>query len=290
MKKNWYQLSQNYSFTNSELAELLDGGQSFVWYHDATQHIWTGFIKNSLIHLKRSPENNLAFSYSNTTEPLKEIQTNIEDYLGRFDDFITAQDELPWRSDAILRAAIQSFPNLRILKQDPDLTLLSFLCSSNKRIAQIKDMIHLLSKNFGTKIEENYFKPPSLSELADCTLDDFKTCKLGYRAKYILSVAKHLKENPGFHTEIMNLSYDKAKEKLLTLNGVGEKVADCVLLFGYQKMEAFPVDTWILKAMEDLYNLKGWNKTQIIHFAKIHFGKNAGLAQQFLFSYIRSIS
>ena len=107
--------------------------------------------------------------------------------------------------------------------------------------------------------------------------------KLGYRAKSIVGVAKYLGERPDFLQGLQELPYQEAKSEIMKLPGVGPKVADCVLLFGCGKLEAFPIDTWIIKTLEKRYGLKGWKTGHMLHFAQKHFGGYAGLAQQFLF-------
>jgi N-glycosylase/DNA lyase len=113
-------------------------------------------------------------------------------------------------------------------------------------------------------------------------------CLLGFRARYIHETAQHIAEHPGWLEETESLPYNEAKARLMTLPGVGEKVADCVLLFGAGRLEAFPVDVWILKTMERRYGLEGWKPAQVAQFGRAHFGPLAGLAQQYLFAWERA--
>jgi N-glycosylase/DNA lyase len=114
-----------------------------------------------------------------------------------------------------------------------------------------------------------------------------RACLLGFRAKFISQTALFLAANPGWLEETETLPYAAAKERLCSLPGVGEKIADCVLLFGAGKLEAFPVDVWILKTMARRYGLDGWKPAQVTQFGRAHFGPLAGYAQQFLFAYER---
>ena len=116
---------------------------------------------------------------------------------------------------------------------------------------------------------------------------DLRACLLGFRARYIHDTAQFLTQRPGWLDETELLPYAAAKARLIELPGVGEKVADCVLLFGACKLEAFPVDTWILKALARRYQLDGWKPAQVAQFGRAHFGPLAGYAQQFLFSWER---
>ena len=125
---------------------------------------------------------------------------------------------------------------------------------------------------------------PTWSELAAARESDLRTCALGFRARFIWQTAQFLAAHPGWLDETERLPYAAAKERLCLLPGVGEKIADCVLLFGAGRYEAFPVDGWIVKAMARRYGLVGWTPTQIAHFDRMHFGAGAGLAQQYLFA------
>ena len=121
-------------------------------------------------------------------------------------------------------------------------------------------------------------------ELSQVKEKELRELKLGYRAKYVCGVASILNDEPTFLSTIINLPYSEAKSKLVSLPGVGPKIADCALLFGAKKSEAFPVDTWIAKTLDRHYNLESFTPVQKIIFARSHFGKFCGLAQQFLFS------
>ena len=128
---------------------------------------------------------------------------------------------------------------------------------------------------------------PTWDDLAGISETELRQCLLGFRAKYIAQTAQFLARHPGWLEETESLPYAAAKERLCSLPGVGEKVADCVLLFGAGRLEAFPVDVWILKTMAKRYHLHGWKPAQVAQFGRVHFGPHAGLAQQFLFAWER---
>jgi N-glycosylase/DNA lyase len=213
-------------------------------------------------------------------------------YLGLDRDWAALTDALPWRSDAHLAQCISVYPGLRILRQPFGETLLGFLCSATKQIVQIKQMCALLAVRHGKplceRVQGNAFhQMPTWDELADIPEKQLRACLLGFRAKYIHGTAKFLTRHPGWLQETENLPYPEAKARLMELPGVGEKVADCVLLFGAGKLEAFPVDTWVLKSLARRYGLDGWKPAQVAHFGRTHFGPLAGLAQQYLFAWER---
>jgi N-glycosylase/DNA lyase len=118
--------------------------------------------------------------------------------------------------------------------------------------------------------------------------NELRSSLLGFRARYVRQTAQYLADRPGWLETIEQLPYAGAKERLRELPGVGEKIADCVLLFGAGRFEAFPVDVWIIKAMAERYGLAGWTPQQIARFGRVHFGPNAGLAQQYLFAWERA--
>ena len=217
-------------------------------------------------------------------------------YLGLEQDFAALADTLPWRSDPHLARCLVSFSGLRILRQPFGETLLGFLCSATKQIVQIKQMVALLAQRHGTPIAGLDARTkhaivahrlPTWAELAAIPEQELRACLLGFRARYISETSRFLAANPGWLEATENTPYPEAKERLCSLPGVGEKVADCVLLFGAGRLEAFPVDVWILKTLALRYGLDGWRPAQLAQFGRAHFGPQAGLAQQYLFAWER---
>ena len=202
-------------------------------------------------------------------------------------DPTAAVDLLPWRSDAHLQRCLGEFRGLRILKQPFGETLLGFLCSATKQIVQIKQMLALLAERHGAEIIPGIHALPTWSELAAIPEAELRACLLGFRARYIAQTAQFLAARAGWLEATEALPYPEARERLCSLPGVGEKIADCVLLFGAGRLEAFPVDTWILNAMARRYGLDGWKRAQVAQFGRAHFGPSSGLAQQYLFAWER---
>jgi N-glycosylase/DNA lyase len=269
------------------LAETLDGGQSFRWTRKANGE-WVGIWGQNVARLIQAETG--AVRWSAPAFIAEQVERELKIYLG-FDADLAAQiDALPWRNDPHLARCFAAFPGLRILRQPFGETLLCFLCSATKQIVQIKQMTALLANRHGAEIAPGYRRLPSWDELANVSELELRNCQLGFRARYIHETARVLAEHPGWLAETGTLDYPEAKRRLCALPGVGEKVADCVLLFGAGRLEAFPVDVWILKTMERRYGLSGWKPVQVAQFGRAHFGPLAGLAQQFLFAYERSDS
>lgn len=205
-------------------------------------------------------------------------------------DWRALADQLPWRCDAHLARCIEAFPGLRILRQPLGEALLCFLCSATKQVVQIKQMTEALAARFGRELAPGIHALPTWPKLAEATEEELRGCLLGFRARYIGRTARLLAARPGWLEETATMPYASARERLLELPGVGAKIADCALLFGAGKLEAFPVDVWLLRAMARHYGLDGWSPGQIAHFGRVHFGPLAGLAQQYLFAWERQYS
>jgi N-glycosylase/DNA lyase len=197
-------------------------------------------------------------------------------------------EALPWRSDPVLRSARAAYPGLRILRQDPHEALIGFLCSSNKRILQIRVMVAALAAKLGEPLGGGYHALPSWQAIADADDAVLRACSLGYRAAYLRGTAKKLLARPRWAEEFASLDTPELLDELQSLPGVGPKVAACVALFGFGRLESFPVDTWVVQALADAYGLRGWKPGPLEQFGKAHFGEAAGLAQQYLFSAIRN--
>ena len=283
----WQELPQFGLISPEVLREILDGGQSFRWEEaDPNQRIWQGVFRDIVVQANLQPDNQLKYRLPVGCDEHEAVRI----YFGCERNWDLLTDQLPWRSDHELKASIDAFPNLRILKQPLGETLFSFICSTAKQIPQIKQCCLNVSKRFGRELIPGVYSWPGWKTLASISEIDLRDCKLGYRAKYISAIAQILEKEEDLEQKVETTDFNDAKKMLMDLPGVGEKVADCVLLFGAGKLEAFPVDTWILKAMKRIYNLKNWDPAKVAHFGRVHFGHNAGFAQQFLFARERMLS
>jgi N-glycosylase/DNA lyase len=301
----WLTLATQSPFNAPSLAETLDGGQAFRW-DPVADGTWLGQWDTHAVQLRLSATRDLEW------RPLTPAvtATMVSEYLALDDQDGLVSDCLPWRSDRHLRRAMTAFPGLRILRQPFGETLLGFLCSATKQIVQIKQMLALLAARHGNPlqkchhngdtptppsppdchlIDDNRFRRlPTWAQLAELSETQLRDCQLGFRARYIKGTAEFLATHPGWLEHTASLPYLEAKEALCRLPGVGAKIADCVALFGLGHLEAFPVDTWMIKAMSRRYGLNGWTPTQVAHFGRVHFGPVAGLAQQYLFAWERA--
>ncbi len=287
----WQPLDIDWAPSPEVLAENLDGGQAFRWHSD--NGVWTGLWSENVAQLCLRDG---AHQWRAPPSMHARVARELPRYLGADLDWPALVDSLPSRSDPHLTRCLAAYPGLRILRQPFGETLLGFLCSATKQIVQIKQMLALLAKQHGLPVVSDSslvtgyssHRLPTWPALAAIPEADLRACQLGFRARFIHQTALFLAAHPGWLTETEQLPYTAAKARLMELPGVGEKVADCVLLFGAGKLEAFPVDTWVLKSLARRYDLVGWKPAQVAQFGRAHFGPLAGVAQQFLFSWERA--
>lgn len=276
----WSVLTGAGRFTDPLLAETLCGGQAFRWYWLPEPGSWVGIWAHHVVFLHRQTDGHLAFA-----SPTQSSAETVLQYLARGRSARWAAS-LPRRADPVLARLARRWAGLPVLAQPPGETLLAFLCSSNKRIPHIRAMLHLLAVRAGQPIPGTPFHAlPDWARLADLSEPELRACSLGYRAAHVRQTARFLRKHPGWLDQTATLPYPEAHRHLLQLPGVGPKVADCCLLFGFGFGEAFPVDTWIHRALAESYpELASWPRPQLATFARIHFGPAAGLAQQWFFA------
>lgn len=266
------------------LRETLNGGQAFRWHvHDT---FFEGRWAGNVVRI-RPGNRGLDIAIPVEADQAK-ILAALESYFALETDFTALSNALPWRSDPVLRTAIEAFPGLRILRQPLDETLFGFLCSSTKQIPQIKAICEAVATDLGEPLPDGSCQLPTWARIAQGGEARLRAAKLGYRARYIHATALFLAERPDYLKQIETAPTDEARERLLQLPGVGRKIADCVLLFGAGRLDAFPIDTWVQKILVRAYGLDGWKTEQLLKFARIHFGPAAGLAQQYLFAAARA--
>ena len=183
-----------------------------------------------------------------------------------------------------VRSAIEAYPGLRVLNQPTWETLISFILSANNNIARITSLVHALCRRFGEEINGLY-SFPTPEQLADATVEELRALKVGYRAPYLIGAAKMVCD--GFDLEALpHLPREEAHRCLLTLPGVGDKVADCILLFGCRQASAFPVEVWVERVMREQLQINCKSRVELCRKSRTLFGDHARIAQRFLFHVI----
>jgi len=191
-----------------------------------------------------------------------------------------------YSKDAVFSQAVQYGEGIRILNQAKFETLISFIISANNNIPRIKKSVEAIAKRYGKNIEGDFYAFPTPLELSKATETELRECGVGFRARYIYNTCKTVLAGASLD-KIALLSTPECKIELMKFMGVGSKVADCVMLFSMQKYDAFPVDVWIKRIMEELYIKRECSLKEIEKSAKEFFPQYAGIVQQYLFFYAR---
>ena len=177
----------------------------------------------------------------------------------------------------VLTEAAKYAPGIRILRQEPYEALCTFIISQNNNIKRIKGIVGRLCESFGGEIEEGVYAFPNAEKLASLTPEDLAPLRAGFRNRYIIDSAKKVASGEVDLDLCRTAGYEAARAELMKITGVGVKVADCTLLFGMHRIEAFPIDVWMKRAMEKLFP----------GMTAADFGEYAGIAQQYIFHYSR---
>lgn len=261
-------------FKDFDILQIAESGQCFRWNKVNDMH-YRGIIGNKICEVKQVGEE-VEFS-----------GVDISEFNYYFDmelDYSVIKEF--YKEDKLLTEAIKCGEGIRILNQDKFETLISFIISANNNIPRIKKSIELISKRFGKNITGDFYAFPTPFELSFATEADLRECGVGFRASYICKTCKEVLN--GFDLdEIAKLPTMECKKELMKLAGVGPKVADCVMLFSMHKLDAFPVDVWIKRVIENLYLGEEASIKEIERFSKEKFSDYAGVAQQYLFFYAR---
>jgi len=281
-----------------DIHSTINSGQYFLW--EKRNNSWYGIYEESVLKINL-PENNGKLIYEYDSFPRI---GNWHQHVFRFDDkYDEIIDEIS-RKDKVVENITKKYIGLRIMRQKPIQCIISFLCSSNNNIPRIRLILRNLSRKFGKKIEWNnntFYTFPTLKTLSTISQSELLHCGFGYRAEYVRKTVKSIVDQEIDMKLIKDSDYTKSKQEILKLSGVGEKIADCILLFSFDKIEAFPMDTWIIKLFQEKLGrmivldseLKINDKITPSQYRLVskkireHYGKYSGYAQQFLYYSIR---
>jgi N-glycosylase/DNA lyase len=271
---------------NYNLAATLGCGQAFRWRTEG--QAWAGVVHGRWVQLSQPNPDTL---HATTTAPEPDF-TGLRRYLRLDEDFAAQLASFP--DDAPLRAAVAHCRGLRLLRQEPWECLASFILSSTKQIPQIQQCVELLCQRYGETVptppgHEPRFSFPSPARLAACTEMELRECKIGFRAKYLRAAAQRVSRGDLPLATLSQLPLAVARAQLMECPGVGRKIAECALLFSLGFDAAFPIDVWVERALRQLYfPRRRPMRPRLEHFAATYFGPHAGLAQQYLFHYLRT--
>ncbi|MCL2571960.1 MAG: DNA-3-methyladenine glycosylase 2 family protein [Defluviitaleaceae bacterium] len=254
---------------NFDLAQILDCGQCFRW--EADEAGYTGIAHGRRLKL-RLMDGNLVF----VDVSIDEYEALWKDYLDLGRDYGAILQD--YSADSSLLAATAFSPGIRVMCQDPWETLITFILSQNSNIPRIKKMVDGLCRRFGEELAAGGYTFPAPEALAHLTPEDLSSIKPGYRAPYIIDAARQVASGYISLDGLKSQSTDDIRKALLRIHGVGPKVADCVLLFGFSRVEVCPMDVWMKRVMSKLYP-DGFPEGLMA---------TAGIAQQYLFHYGRN--
>lgn len=190
-------------------------------------------------------------------------------------------------SDPVMKKATDTGYGIRILKQDLWETTISFIISASNNIPRIKKIIASLCELYGDKLDENTYSFPTYQQLQGITVEDLSPIRAGFRAKYIVDAVNKANSREVNFNLLAQLDTDSARKELLKISGIGDKVADCILLFALGRTEVFPVDVWINNTMCKLYPDRCLSLSDVRAVGPEIFGRHCGIAQQYLFYYAR---
>lgn len=283
-KQNQIILSE---ITDFDVEQTLECGQCFHFKKIGEKEYGISAF-HRLLHIKQ--ERDKVIFYHTSQEEFENI------WKGYFDldrDYGMIKAYL-LRKDDSLRNAVETMEGVRILRQEFFETLISFIISQNKQIPHIKKIVAELSHRYGDYLGElageSFYAFPTVEQLAAVTEEELRECKTGFRAPYIADAVKMVWKGQITEADLKAADLKACENMLTQIRGVGNKVANCVMLFGLEKREAFPVDVWIKRIMEQIYfEGKDTSKEAILDFAKKRFGAYGGYAQQYLFYYGKTI-
>lgn len=252
-----------------DLDLTLDCGQAFRWIKNADDS-WSGVVKGTYLNISKR---NNDIVLRNTTR--SEYESIWKDYFDFDKDYVKICNRL--KQDSLIAPTVDEYYGIRILNQDSWEALCSFVISQQNNIKRIKGIINRLCTQYGDEVCEGFYSFPSAERLSRLDVSDFERLGTGYRAKYLERLSKDVACGKIDLGKIKALSLDNARKELLNIYGVGVKVANCALLFGFGFYDAFPVDVWMKRVME--YYPDGLPEC---------FNGIGGIAQQYLFHWARN--
>ena len=270
------------------LVHMFECGQCFRWNKEEDGS-YTGVIKDGVLNVKEDGKN---YIFSGVLS--RKIEDVVTDYFDLNTNYTKLKNKLA-DIDEFMKTSIEFGYGIRILNQDLWECIISFIISANNNIPRIKKIIEKLSLNYGEEIEfrgKKYYTFPTSESLSKASVEELRSMGLGFRDKRVFKTTRMILEKE-IDLNKLETSKDSSyiEEELLKLDGVGEKVANCIMLFSLKRFDTFPVDVWVRRVMNDLYihekDEEKVSKTEIRKIAEEKFSDYKGLAQQYLFYWRR---
>jgi len=261
-----------------DIDNSINSGQVFLWEKQGSD--WYGINGQDILKI-------------NKNGVIKSIRNSKTDFFRKNDNMQEIIKSIS--KDKTVKKAVKEYEGLRLFRQDPFQCLISFIISSNSNIQKIKNSLEKITKKFGKKVKiqnKEFFLFPEPEKIAKATIDEIKSCGVGYRAPFIKEAAKMVILKKIDFEYLKKCDYHEAKKNICLVPGIGNKVADCIMLFSLNKLESFPLDTWMIKILEKYYSKEFKIETKTItqkQYELLHekivnyFGPYCGYAQQYLF-------
>ena len=261
-----------------DIDNSINSGQVFLWEKDGAD--WYGINGQDILKINK---NGVIKSVRNSKTDFFRNNDNIQEIIKSIS------------RDKIVKKAVKEYEGLRIFKQDPFQCMISFIISSNSNIQKIKSSLEKITRKFGTKVKiegKEFFVFPKPEKIGNASINEIKACGVGYRASFVKEAAKMVTLKKIDFEYLKKCDYNEAKKNICSVPGIGNKVADCIMLFSLNKLEAFPLDTWMIKILEKYYSKEFKIKTKTItqkQYELLHekivnyFGPYCGYSQQYLF-------
>lgn len=268
---------------NFDLDNTITCGQIFRYVKE-NNNSYTIILNDRVVNIKK--DNNELLIISSDYNNLENV---IKDFFDLDRDYLSIQKEII-NISGDMENIINNSKDLKVIHSFPLETIISFIISANNSVNNITNSVNLISEKYGTKINFNnkeYYLFPEINQLTNVTEIELRDLKIGFRAPYIIELIEKINALKINLNIIDDLSTLDALDYLMTLNGVGPKVASCILLFAYKRFDVFPIDTWVKKYMEENYNIKGLKN--IIEYSKNNFKEYSGLILQYMFNSKRNL-
>jgi N-glycosylase/DNA lyase len=256
-----------------DLDLTLGCGQTFRWRR-GEDCSWSGPLGDRLVTMRKDGRRLLVEALPDA----EGVEEALLEYLRAADDIASIQKRLG--RDPVLRRGMLPLRGLRIVKMDEWECLASYILATFSNIPRIARMIEGVARTYGENIVDDVYSFPRAQALSRASVADLGRLGLGYRAAYINETCRALRGKS--LQRLKGLSYEALRNELMGLPGVGEKVADCVCLFGFGRLEAFPIDVWVARSLKRLYGVEG-SYAKLRRFASERFGECAGYAQEYLY-------
>ena len=264
-----------------DLGASLESGQAHRW--KKSNDWYAGVVHGEFIQIRQTGQ---VVEFASGPSPEETAAIMLRDYFRLDDDIDAIYSDI--NRDGRVASMVRKYPGLRILRTEPWECLVAFICSANNNIARIHQLMERMSDEFGSPLTLNGLTRhtfPSPANLAEAGEDELRRLGLGFRAPYVDQASRAVLEGKLDLPALVRMPYPEAKAALMEQKGIGSKIADCIAVFSLEKLEAFPIDVWIRRALAEWYfpGQKTPPDRILLEWAQEHFGRYGGYAQQYLF-------